>query len=290
MKKKCLMLLSLLLIVMGNITVLAADGESHGEEILIKSEAYQEIKKEEAYVKESIATLLYGESGEEIPKEFHPVLQYDQAEKVYIDTGIENRNLVKEEEIRNFLSQCNYVWVIPAEVDGKNIQVTAAKGRPLDPERSKELTEEERKKIKENEGKWEITEVAVREMEPYARQMENMSDLADEYVLVGGIPGLRMPIAIGFKDGEAKYWIELGYQYEILEEMPKTRTVQDGIFDYSAVKDRLEKYDGDPNLLGGGQSHESGANEKMFLIGGIAACVVIGIVAVYFIKRRAHSR
>lgn len=286
MKKKCLILLSLLLIVMGNIIVFAADGE----ETLIKSEAYQEIKKEEAYVKESIATLLYGENGEEIPEEFHPVLQYEQAEKVYIDTGIENQNLVKEDEIRNFLSQCNYVWVIPVEVDGKNIQVTAAKGRPLNPERSKELTEEEREKIKENEGKWEITEVAVREMEPYARQMENMSGLMEEYVLVGGIPGLRMPIAIGFKDEEAKYWIELGYQYEILEEMPKTGTAQDGVFDYSAVKDRLEEYNGETNLLGSGQSDELEANNKIVWIGGVTACVIIGSVLIYYMRRRANSR
>lgn len=286
MKKKCLILLSLLLIVMGNIIVFAADGE----ETLIKSEAYQEIKKEEAYVKESIATLLYGENGEEIPEEFHPVLQYEQAEKVYIDTGIENQNLVKEDEIRNFLSQCNYVWVIPVEVDGKNIQVTAAKGRPLNPERSKELTEEEREKIKENEGKWEITEVAVREMEPYARQMENMSGLMEEYVLVGGIPGLRMPIAIGFKDEEAKYWIELGYQYEILEEMPKTGTAQDGVFDYSAVKDRLEEYNGETNLLGSEQSDELEANNKIVWIGGVTACVIIGSVLIYYMRRRANSR
>lgn len=286
MKKKCLILLSVLLIVMGNIIVFAADGE----ETLIKSEAYQEIKKEEAYVKESIATLLYGENGEEIPEEFHPVLQYEQAEKVYIDTGIENQNLVKEDEIRNFLSQCNYVWVIPVEVDGKNIQVTAAKGRPLNTERSKELTEEEREKIKENEGKWEITEVAVREMEPYARQMENMSGLMEEYVLVGGIPGLRMPIAIGFKDEEAKYWIELGYQYEILEEMPKTGTAQDGVFDYSAVKDRLEEYNGETNLLCSGQSGELEANNKIVWIGGVTACVIIGSMLIYYMRRRANSR
>lgn len=290
MKKKCLIILSLLLIVMGNTAVLAADGESYGEETFIKSEAYQDIKKEEAYVKESIATLLYEENSESVPKDFNPVLQYDQAEKVYIDTGIENLKSEEEAEIRNFLNECNYVWVIPVEVDGKNIQVTAAKGRPLDPERSKNLNEEERKQIKENEGKWGITEVAVREMEPYARQMKNMSGIADEYVLVGGIPGLRMPIAIGFKDGEAKNWITLGYQYEILEEMPKTSGSQDGVFDYSAVKDRLEEYDGDPNLFGGGQSPEFGVNSKIAIIGGIVVCVVIGAVVTYFIRRREHDR
>lgn len=290
MKKKCLILLSLLLIVMGNMVVFAADGVDQREETLMESEAYQDIKKEETYVKESIATLLYEDNSEAIPQGFNPVLQYDRAEKVYIDTGIEKQKTVKEEEIRDFLNKCNYVWVILAEVDGKNIQVTAGKGQPLDPERSKELTEEEREKIAENEGKWEITEVTVREMEPYARQMEKMSDIADEYVLVGGIPGLRMPIAIGFKDQEAKYWIELGYQYEILEEMPNTKTAQDGIFDYGEVKSRLEEYESDPNVLGGGQSDEIEENNKIVWIGGITACVIIGIVLIYFMKRRANNR
>ena len=117
-----------------------------------------------------------------------------------------------------------------------------------------------------------------------------MSDIADEYVLVGGIPGLRMPIAIGFKDQEAKYWIELGYQYEILEEMPNTKTAQDGIFDYGEVKSRLEEYESDPNVLGGGQSVEIEENNKIVWIGGIMACVIIGIVLIYFMKRRANSR
>ena len=120
--------------------------------------------------------------------------------------------------------------------------------------------------------------------------MKNMSGIADEYVLVGGIPGLRMPIAIGFKDGEAKNWITLGYQYEILEEMPKASGSQDGVFDYSAVKDRLEEYDGDPNLFGGGQSPEFGVNSKIAIIGGILVCVVIGAVVTYFIRRREHGR
>lgn len=65
------------------------------EETLMESEAYQDIKKEEAYVKESIATLLYEDNSEAIPQDFNPVLQYDRAEKVYIDTGIENQKTVK---------------------------------------------------------------------------------------------------------------------------------------------------------------------------------------------------
>ena len=109
MKKKCLILLSLLLIVMGNMVVFAADGANQREETLMESEAYQDIKKEEAYVKESIATLLYEDNSDAIPQDFNPVLQYDRAEKVYIDTGIENQKTVKEEEIRDFLNKCNYV-------------------------------------------------------------------------------------------------------------------------------------------------------------------------------------
>ena len=40
MRKKCLIILSLLLILMGNTAVLAANGKVHGEEHLIESEAY----------------------------------------------------------------------------------------------------------------------------------------------------------------------------------------------------------------------------------------------------------
>lgn len=105
MKKKCLILLSLLLIVMGNMVVFAEDGADQREETLMESEAYQDIKKEEAYVKESIATLLYEDNSEAIPQDFNPVLQYDRAEKVYIDTGIEKQKTVKEEEIRDFLNK-----------------------------------------------------------------------------------------------------------------------------------------------------------------------------------------
>ena len=82
MKKKCLILLSLLLIVMGNMVVFAADGVEQREETLMESEAQQDIKKEETYVKESISTLLYEDNSEAIPQDFNPVLQYDRAEKV----------------------------------------------------------------------------------------------------------------------------------------------------------------------------------------------------------------
>ncbi len=42
--------------------------------------------------------------------------------------------------------------------------------------------------------------------------------------------------------------------------MPKTKTAQDGIFDYGEVKSRLEEYESNPNVLGGGQSDEVGEN------------------------------
>ena len=53
--------------------------------------------------------MLYEDNSDAIPQDFNPVLQYDRAEKVYIDTGIENQKTVKEEEIRDFLNKCNYV-------------------------------------------------------------------------------------------------------------------------------------------------------------------------------------
>ena len=51
-----------------------------------------------------------------------------------------------------------------------------------------------------------------------------------------------------------------------------------------------DRYESDPNILGGGQSDEIEENNKIVWIGGITACVIIGIVLIYFMKRRENSR
>lgn len=266
MKKKAMIFMSIFSLILGNGIVSYATDEVFQRERLTESAVYADIQKEEESIKESIAMLIY--ENEDPPSDFNPVLQYEQAEKVYVDTGIEKQKYRKESDIRNYLDTCNYIWIIPTEVDGKQIQVTAAQEQPSNPDKSSDSTEE-------NEGKWEITEVALRTTEPYADQMRKKSDLIDGYVLVGGVPGLsRMPAAIGFKDGEAKYWIELGYQYEILEEMAKTKDAEEGIYDYSTVTEKLANY-------------EAGSNKSVIVaIGIIALIAIIGVGVLYVVRKR----
>lgn len=139
---------------------------------------------------------------------------------------------------------------------GENVRVTVAKGLPLNPENASVLTEAEKEEVRDNEGEWIITEIGVGVVDPYLSQLSknpHTQNGCDHIVLIGGIPGMRQPAALSFRDGKAEGWLTLGYQYPILEELPKTRSLSYTLYDYETVMDASQKYVYlDDNTAGGG--------------------------------------
>lgn len=187
-------------------------------------------------------------------------LNYADASKVYVDMDMAAISSTKEEDLVAFLDKSNYVWVIPVEgvsdESGFHVAITVSRGVKYDEERGRVLTEQEKQMIKDQEGEWIISEIAVQEMDNYVNQMKKAEDVIDHYIIVGGVQGLFHPIAIGFQNGTAKYWIGLGYDYGLLKDEQKVVSSREDIFDYETVKADVDAFKRTANVSGGSGSEK----------------------------------
>lgn len=228
---------------------------------------------------------VYKATYDEFPTDFPKNIDFSEISKVYVDTNIENLNTSDKTEINTVLNQSNYVWVIPITVNDKNFQVTVARGLPLNESRATSLTETEKAEVSEKAGRWKITEIAETTLEPYADILENklMDTSYNSVVLIGGIPGLRMPFALGFENDEAAAWISVGYDSPILDQISAAHAAETEAFDYNTVLEKVRQAEESPDQISGG----SLGNEKLTGIRIFAAAgsvVLICITLLLYLK------
>ncbi|OUN25018.1 hypothetical protein [Pseudoflavonifractor sp. An85] len=141
-------------------------------------------------------------------------VDFSTAIPVYIDTELENLSLVQQVDIQAHLEQCVSVWVIPMQVGSLYATVTLAKGLPLNPETAHLMTPEEQASVQEKEGAWTVSEVAMyTDFTPYSTQISQLEQAGittEDAVLVGGLPGIRMPMLLLFENDIASYWYPMG--------------------------------------------------------------------------------
>lgn len=141
-------------------------------------------------------------------------VDFSTAIPVYIDTELENLSLVQQADIQAHLEQCVSVWVIPMQVGSLYATVTLAKGLPLNPETAHLMTPAEQTSVQEKEGLWTVSEVAMyTDFTPYSTQISQLEQAGittEDAVLVGGLPGIRMPMLLLFEDDIASYWYPMG--------------------------------------------------------------------------------
>ena len=105
-------------------------------------------------------------------------------------------------------------WVIPMQVGSLYATVTLAKGLPLNPETAHLMTPAEQTSVQEKEGLWTVSEVAMyTDFTPYSTQISQLEQAGittEDAVLVGGLPGIRMPMLLLFEDDIASYWYPMG--------------------------------------------------------------------------------
>lgn len=199
-------------------------------------------------------------------------VSYLEASKVYIDSDISITDTVNENDIMDFLKQGDYVWVIPVygidESENQNITITVAKALPYDENKCQILSEEEKQLVREEAGKWGISEIGISENIPYAEQMKQIDKIVDvdHYTIVGGLKGMFQPVAIGFKNGMAKYVISLGYDYELLQNRSGNDKVNEGIYDYKLIREKMNVYKETENVSGGGNSVQQGNEYNTMLL------------------------
>ena len=174
-----------------------------------------------------------------------PNIDYEEAIKVYINTGIQNFSSSDQAVVMEWLSKSDYVWVLPFEQNGENIQVTLARGKDLREEFVNAATAEEREAIDNREGNWKVSEIAIGRPDNYKKQIENLGEDFDSVVFVGGIPGVQYPVALGFKDGKAQSFVSIGYGQGILEEGKVTYSEKTGtaMYEYEEAIEQMRAYE-----------------------------------------------
>ena len=264
-------------------SVLAKNNIDYGKK-LTEYDYFKEVYAlEEEIIKEvkDIYILEHPEGAEKALADF-PSMNYEEAIKVYINTGIENFSSSDEAVVLEWLNKSDYVWVLPLEYNGENMQVTLARGKSLSEEFVNAVTEEEREDIDNREGNWKVSEVAIGRPDNYKKQIEKLEESFDSVVFVGGIPSVQYPVALGFKDGKAHSFISIGYSQGILEEGKVTYSEKTGtaMYDY---EESLE-------LLQSQEASEYGATVDMrlvYLVLGVI--VVVCIITAFYYRRRGEK-
>lgn len=209
------------------------------EDLLETNDDYNEIKLLEEDIRNHV--LAMGAQG--VPEN----IDFSHAVRIYVDTNIVELNSTQQEVLLDALADSNYVWVVPVEVEGEWCSVTIARGLPFDGDDRGVLTEEDIEYLRSMEGKWYITETIRGGVEGYYSQLLNYgAELLDydRIIFISSQPGIRMPIAIGLSDGEARSWISLGFGYPIISEVENARGVDNGIYDFETIAELALDYNG----------------------------------------------
>lgn len=291
MKKSFLIIILMTLLMLTSMTVFASDSDFSDYTEFSQSAEYSEITVMETEILSRVEEI-YEIQYNQVPDDFPELLDFSKISKVYVDTNIEDIGISDKNAIEGVLSQSTYVWVIPIESGGKNFYITLAKGLPLDESKAMALAEEEKAQVQESVGKWKITEIAERPIKPYSETLEeNIGEMSiDDTVLVGGIPGMQMPVAIGFQDNQAASWIKAGYEYPVLEEIPAAYSSNGSVYDFDIVLQKLDEYDDAAGVVTGGATGNVNEvlKENSPRIYAAAGCLIVMcvLVVLYLIKRK----
>ena len=257
------------------------------------SPEYSSICSLESQTLEELEEIIEIDHGE-IPSDFPTSLDYSKISKVYVDTGIEKITSSDQSDIESILAQSKYVWVLPIDVGGIHYKITYSISSGLNPEAADILTDEEKQELTKKEGNWVISEIGEYSIEAYSDVLSGKlaGTSIDRAVLIGGIPGCNMPVALGFSGTEAVAWISLGFDSEILESIPQTRSGGNGVYDYSAVLQKMNTYEVDVDSTGGGSSVENSSrsiNTTTRIAVVVGSVVFILILVMWIYKKRIKN-
>ena len=208
--------------------------------ILQSSDDYEEILTMQEQIAEEVKEcipLYYNDPEKEIPAEID--IDFSRCYKVYVDTEI--LSLESEAEIKGKLEESKYIWELFLQIDGEVWTVTIARGLDYDSSNSDVLTEEQKQELKDNAGKWTISEISAGCNYPdYSDTVsESCKDLKQitDIILVGNQKGFQQPIGIAFAEGKAKYIIDLGLSYpDFLFDR------EDSVYEGARICDRVYDY------------------------------------------------
>ena len=239
-------------------------------------------------------------------------IDYEKAEKVYVDSRIFSLKDESTKEIEKELSRSDYIWYVNVIIDEETYSISFSKGMPLREEVKDVLTQDEINKIKAEEGKWTVSGIdhSLSEEESFSEIVDKTLkdidyDISDAKVVIcGGLEHIHYPVAIVMDTDEAKLLIPMehmtveGTPEQIKEARPEGTDAAD-VYLYSAIKEAVNEMkseeDGKEALVGGMESKVvlSKKNTRSYvmilLIIGVFA-VALGTVLVVGQIRKRKSR
>lgn len=231
-------------------------------------------------------------------------VRFDKAEKIYIDTGIETLGQKDLESVKKYLSGSDYVYVVPVYTEKHFFTVTLAKGFGNETEVNKNVfTEDEINYFEENVDRWHITEVlepAVKDYYDTIKEIENSTGYHNIF-LIGGMPEIRMPIAVVCDEEKIVGIADLGYSSIYLEELTLNSeaplAISEGtsvLYDYDAVIEGVNEYKDtlSREVLSEGVGGMMRGEEEVYLAVFISTvCLLAAMVAVsvFIIKKLINN-
>lgn len=216
--------------------------------------------------------------------------------KIYIDTNIFALDSFDYQSINSAFDTDSYVYTCTSYLDNVKLEYTLGVVEDISDDEKNALTSEELEDFTEKMGKWCVSSVSViPEEENSLTELveQNSFDKYENVILVGSLPGLRYPVAVGFSEGVADDIITLqaSAAYEVLEYLPVTESVNsvENVYDFLTVSEIAQEkyasdYEGDNSLIGGGGyvSERQTAWNSIF----IPVLLAVAIVGVFIIIRK----
>lgn len=203
---------------------------SEGFESLPESEEFAEIADLQDTVLTKLNQIVVSERPNQTivftPEDIH----WDRAYKLYIETNIFELEDTTPQGIRQALTNENAIWQLPLSKDGFYCLVDFSISSPLSPEVSENLTEEERQRAIDQEGKWISPVVTIQEdASTYRDQFEeilqqNGLDSAPIKMLLGGMSKMRSVSGIAMDGEKVLCVVPLDPPALTNDPQPKTRT------------------------------------------------------------------
>jgi len=167
------------------------------------------------------------------------------AQKVYVDVNLFRLKTDSHHEVTSILKeQGSVVWMLPIYANGKTAVFQISKGLPVPPNAS--LSEEERKRIEANVGKWTIPAFGSEEgkTDYYARVKAAFGHVPQGTLLVSGQPYFRIPMALIPGDSGELAWIIPSAPISYEEpELPTVNMNGIDVYPYHETKEIIDQYD-----------------------------------------------
>lgn len=287
MKKTGCILLAAVFLLSVKMNVYAQDSVLVPEDVLESSSEFEEILLLQEEMIRWVGAGGKTENGVEI--------RYDRALKVYDGTGVLQMKTDNSKAILDAMEQNGHIWIVPAEKNGKRYELTVARGLPLAEDAKPYLTEYEQQKIRENEGKWTVTECVYDDDGGYQSvwdrtnaQLKNLKD-CDRVILVNSLSGFQYPVLLGIKEQKAVSFAGIGYGYFVISDYEDKMQTEKGrkqnrnsVYGFKELADCAEPY----FHLKGDNNSENESRGLYLLYTGFQAAVVVLALAVVYLRRQ----